>query len=68
MSLPAPTQLLPDEYLTDGRSLFRVLAPLRWCDGHARAELEDCLTLTARSYSAAELWSMRLSVVERRTG
>jgi hypothetical protein len=56
-------RFVPDAYLTDGLSLFRVVSPLSSSGGQVTAELEDCLTLSTGSYTAEELWEMRLRFV-----
>jgi hypothetical protein len=49
--------LAPDRYLTDGRSLFRVVD--RFVnDGSILVVIEDCSTLDARAYAATELLPM----------
>jgi hypothetical protein len=49
--------LAPDRYLTDGRRLFRVVAQFV-SDGSVLVVIEDCVTLDARAYAAAELTPM----------
>jgi len=52
-----PRDLAPDRYLTDGRRLFRVVA--RFVnDDSVLVVIEDCVTLEARAYAAAELAPM----------
>ncbi len=56
-----------DDYLTDGSRLFRVVAAF---DNHPAREfavLEDCLTLEVDTYTQADLASMALSAVSRRS-
>jgi hypothetical protein len=56
--------LAPDRYLTDGRRLFRVAA--RFVnDGSILVVIEDCATLDARAYAAAELLPMDVRPVRR---
>jgi hypothetical protein len=56
--------LAPDRYLTDGRRLFRVVA--RFVnDGSILVVIEDCATLDARAYTAAELLPMDVRPVRR---
>jgi hypothetical protein len=50
-------------YLTDGRRLFRVVAPLRSLDRPDLAILEDCKTLNLAAFTAEEMRSMRLTPV-----
>ena len=54
-----------DEYVTDGRRLFRVIAPLATDGDIATAVLEDCATLAWRTYSAAQLRARGLRPVAR---
>ncbi|HTP21245.1 MAG TPA: hypothetical protein VMJ65_16700 [Solirubrobacteraceae bacterium] len=56
--------LTPDLYLTDGRRLFRVVS--RFVnDGSILVVIEDCVTLDARAYAAAELVPMDVRPVRR---
>jgi hypothetical protein len=56
--------LAPDRYLTDGRSLFRVVD--RFVnDGSILVVIEDCATLGARAYAAVELLPMEVRPVRR---
>ena len=56
--------LAPDRYLTDGRRLFRVVT--RFVnDGSILVVIEDCATLDARAYAAAELLPMDVRPVRR---
>jgi hypothetical protein len=50
-------------YLTDGRRLFRVVAPLHTLERRDVAILEDCSTLNVNAFTADELYSMRLTRV-----
>ena len=50
-------------YLTDGRRLFRVVAPLGSLDRPDMAILEDCKTLELVTFTAEELGSMPLTSV-----
>jgi hypothetical protein len=50
-------------YLTDGRRLFRVVAPLRSLERPDMAILEDCKTLNLVAFTADELSSMRMTPV-----
>jgi len=50
-------------YLTDGRLLFRVVAPLRSPDRPDLTILEDCKTLNLVAFTADELCSMCLTRV-----
>ena len=54
-----------DEYVTDGRRLFRVIAPLAADRDIDSAVLEDCATLAWRAYSAAQLHARGLRQVAR---
>jgi hypothetical protein len=55
-------------YLTDGRTLFRVAAPLHWTEGHEFALLEDCTTLEVFAFTADELWDAALKALPTRRG
>jgi len=57
--------LAPDHYLTDGRRLFRVASSFV-NDGSVLVVVEDCLTLDARAYTAAELEPMGVRPVTPR--
>jgi hypothetical protein len=59
-----PRDLTPDRYLTDGRRLFRVVARFV-SDGSILVVIEDCVTLDARAYAAAELTPMDVRAVRR---
>lgn len=54
-----PTAVQANAYLTDGRSLFRVLSRVYESDA-AKAVLEDCRTLDVAVYRFDVLWSMSL--------
>ena len=54
----------PSAYLTDGLRLFRVIRGFSHPPEDSRATLEDCATLEVSSYSADELWSMSLRLVQ----
>jgi hypothetical protein len=54
----------PSAYLTDGSRLFRVITGFGYPPQNNRATLEDCATLEVFSYSADELWSMSLRLVQ----
>lgn len=56
--------LLPDSYLTDGRTLFRVVSKFTAGAEDASASLEDCLTLEVQAYAPGELHRMRLRRVQ----
>jgi hypothetical protein len=56
---PLPTPVKADAYVTDGRSLFRVLTRL-YESGAAKAVLEDCGTLDTAVYGSDVLSSMGL--------
>jgi len=58
-----PLLLRADSYLTDGRRLFRVVAPLIPDAGRALASLEDCRTLQVDAYTPGELYAMGLRTV-----
>jgi len=58
------THLDVDTYLTDGRHLYRVVAPRVGREDDQKAELEDCLTLTTELYSPDDLWLMELRLVQ----
>ena len=53
-------------YLTDGRSLFRVVWPLCSRARPDMAILEDCNTLCLTAFTADELCAMRLTAVTPR--
>ena len=57
---PHTTPLVCGAYLTDGRSLYRVVAPFHGLGEFQVAELEDCLTLETRLYGPDQLWRMGL--------
>lgn len=59
----SPEEFVPGIYLTDGCRLFRIVARLVRKDEYSLASLEDCLTLDVASYSADELFAMRLRLV-----
>jgi hypothetical protein len=61
---PPRFDLEPSAYLTDGSRLFRVIAGFSYPPEGSRATLEDCCTLEVSSYSADELWSMGLRLVQ----
>ncbi len=50
-------------YLTDGVDLYRVVRPLDDPPGAETADLENCWTLTVHTYTADEVWRMRLRLV-----
>ena len=50
-------------YLTDGHTLYRVVAPLHWAERQEFALLEDCATLDVFACTADELWETALRVV-----
>ncbi len=52
--------LVKDTYLTDGRSLFRVVSPIDPRLTNPVALLEDCRTLAVDPYTADELFGMGL--------
>lgn len=54
-----------DEYVTDGRRLYRVIAPADPTLGTRDAVLEDCATLTWRTYTVAELFWTQWEPVRR---
>lgn len=54
---------LPGAYLTDGRTLFRVISQFAPQSTRVFAALEDCRTLEVRPYSPDELYAMRLKPV-----
>lgn len=58
-------ELPEDAYLTDGRSLFRVVSRL-YEHGGFEAVLEDCRTLDVSRYDVGELWDMRFKRVHAR--
>lgn len=67
---PMVATLFADEpahghYLTDGHRLYRVVSPFLLEGGDPTAELEDCLTLEVRPYTAHELLVMGLFRVVR---
>jgi hypothetical protein len=63
-SRQAPSPLLRSgSYLTDGRSLFRVVSQFTTVGEHAFASLEDCLTLEVHAYAPGELHKMGLRLV-----
>jgi hypothetical protein len=64
-SARADRALFAGAYVTDGRRLFRVVAPFSARDDRRSATLEDCLTLEVRSYSPADLHEMGLRPVRR---
>ena len=51
-------------FLTDGTSLFRVVAIVSGSKGPTACELEDCRSLAVRMYSATEAASMDLVPVQ----
>ncbi|MGA9857021.1 MAG: hypothetical protein WBQ18_04110 [Solirubrobacteraceae bacterium] len=53
----------PGTYLTDGQRLFRVVGPVAPPRGVTDAVLENCMSLTLTSYSAADLFAMNLRQV-----
>jgi len=56
----------PDEagvYLSDGRALYRVVAPLQWAEHCKFALLEDCVTLEVFACTADQLFEAALEVV-----
>ena len=61
---PRTLATLAGAYVTDGRRLFRVVSPLAAPPDAQSADLEDCKTLEVDSYSASELWAMRLVLVK----
>jgi hypothetical protein len=61
--LRSPEDFVPGIYLTDGCRLFRVVSRLARKGEYALSSLEDCLTLDVTSYSADELFAMRLHLV-----
>ncbi len=63
-----PAGLVADSYMTDGRRLFRVLAPGGGDSRHTLASLEDCLTLVVYAYSPAEIEAMGLRPVRPDAG
>ena len=67
-ALPDRGSFQPGRYLTDGRSLYRVVAPFEALGVSRVAELEDCLTLETRLYGASELWRMGLRGVNATAG
>jgi hypothetical protein len=56
-------EFAPGAYLTDGRSLFRVVSQLVPNNHYSFAALEDCRTLQVRPYRPDELYAMRLRPV-----
>jgi hypothetical protein len=50
-------------YLTDGLSLYRVVAPISWGERHAFALLEDCMSLDVVAFTADQLASVPLTRV-----
>jgi len=50
-------------YLTDGRTLFRVVSRFTGGAGEMFASLEDCITLDVTAYSPEELYAMALQPV-----
>jgi hypothetical protein len=58
-----PPTLDVGAYVTDGTHLFRVVVPMRPLCGRFSAMLEDCVTLESRSYTAADLYHMRVRLV-----
>jgi hypothetical protein len=60
--------LIPDNYLTDGRRLFRVVSQFAAGAEHVFASLEDCLTLEVQAYAPGELDAMRLGPVRTPAG
>jgi hypothetical protein len=62
------TLLVSDNYLTDGRRLFRVVSQLGAGTEHVFASLENCLTLEIQAYAPGELDAMRLRPVRTPAG
>jgi hypothetical protein len=60
--------LVPDSYVTDGRSLYRVISQFTPEADRAFASLEDCVTLEAKAYSPDELYEMGLRPVRPTAG
>jgi hypothetical protein len=56
-------QLAPDNYITDGHRLFRVVSQFAADERHRFASLENCLTLEVQAYSPGELAAMKLRPV-----
>jgi hypothetical protein len=66
---PTPQELpVQDQYLTDGRGLFRVVSRFSPGIGLEVALLEDCATLEVTPYSPDELYDMGLRPVLRPDG
>jgi hypothetical protein len=55
---------VPDNYLTDGERLFRVVSQLGAGEEHGLASLEDCLTPEVHVYAPGELGAMKLRPVD----
>jgi hypothetical protein len=62
------TLLVPDNYLTDGRRLFRVVSQFGAGAEHVFVSLENCLTLEIQAYAPGELDAMRLRPVRTPAG
>lgn len=64
---PSSTSLAlvqPGAYLTDGRTLFRVISQFTTAGDDAFASLEDCVTLDVKAYAPGELAGMSLRHVQ----
>jgi hypothetical protein len=60
--------LVPGAYVTDGRTLYRVISQFAPEADRVFASLEDCVTLEARAYSPEELHEMGLRPVRPTAG
>ena len=62
---PHPSSPRIDQYLTDGRGLFRVVTLLPAVDDAALVELEDCRTLDVVLVPARELFARLRDIAGR---